>query len=367
MHRALALAAAAAALSLPCLDATGQVILSGTVDVAVRQVRNAGLGSLTSEVSGSNATSKLVIRGNEDLGGGLAASFYLDGTLMGDSGAVNTPFWDRRATVSLADRRLGELRLGRDWSPTHLLWTAIDPFITLGIASANTFRSTFSSRALGQAFGATAEASQLNPTLRIANTAQYWLPGGLGGVYGQLIASAGEGGNAAAGSAKGDGLRFGWANKDVNIGFAQFTTRNANGNHAFQDQVWGASWDFGVARASIGQRRWTYRTDRTTNTLLGLAIPTGVAGTLKFSVMRADQSGATAALSANDATLLGAGYVYNLSKITAVYAHFARISNHAGAAFAIPGGPATSGVSTAANYFGGRTSRGFEAGIRHDF
>jgi predicted porin len=346
--------------------AQSSVTAGGTMDLAARHVKNGRLGSISSEVSGSNATSKLIVRGVEDLGGGLSAGFYLDSTILGDSGGANTPFWDRRSTVSLAHARVGELRLGRDWVPTHLLWTAIDPFTTLGIASANTFRTPFTSRAMGQAFGTTAEAAALNPTLRVNNVIEYFLPAGLGGVYGALAVSAGEGGTAAAGATRGEGGRIGWANPRINVAYAQFITRNANANASFSDRAWGASYDFGIVRASVGQRRWSYGSDRTTNTLVGLLAPLG-AGTLKLSYVSADQHGASAALSANDASLVGAGYVYNLSKRTAPYLHVARVSNKAGAAFTIPGGPPTSGATAASNYFGGQRSNGIELGVRHDF
>jgi predicted porin len=361
-------AALAAALAFAAGHAQAQssVTISGTLDVGARQVRNGSLGSISSEVSGSNLTSKLVIRGVEDLGGGLRAGFLLDSTVLADAGAANTPFWDRQSTVGLSHADFGELRLGRDWVPTHLLWTSIDPFATLGVASANTFRSVFAARALGQAFGSTADAAAQNPTLRVNNAVEYFLPGGLGGAYGALMVSAGEGGIAGAGATRGEGGRFGWANAKVNVAVARYRTRNANAGFAFTDDAWGGSYDFGVVRVSLGQRRWTYRTDRLTNTLVAASVPLG-SGVIKLTAVRADQSGATSALSNNDATLFGAGYVYNLSKRTALYGHAAQVANKAGASFAIPGGPATSGVSTAANYFGGMTSRGYEVGLRHNF
>lgn len=365
LPRAAALAAALAVAGT-CAQAQSSVTISGTLDVGVRQVRNGSLGSVSSEVSGSNLTSKLVIRGVEDLGGGLRAGFFLDSTILGDTGTANAPFWDRQSTVSLSHVKVGELRLGRDWVPTHLLWTAIDPFTTLGVASANTFRSVFAARALGQAFGATADAAAQNPTLRVNNAVEYFLPSGLGGVYGALMVSAGEGGIAGAGATRGEGGRLGWANAQINVAVARYKTRNANGGFAFTDEAWGGSYDFGVVRASLGQRRWTYRTDRLTNTLLAAMVPVG-AGVIKLTALRADQTGATSALSDNDASLLGVGYVHNLSKRTALYGHVGEVKNKAAAAFTVPGGPATSGVSTAANYFGGQTSRGYEVGVRHNF
>lgn len=362
---AAALAAVAGMVGGPCCAQTS-VALSGTVDVGVRHVKNGRLGSIDSEVSGANTTSKLVVQVREALGDGLNAGVYLDSTLLGDTGAVNTPFWDRRATVSLAHDRFGEIRLGRDWAPTHILWSDLDPFITLGIAGANSFRSVFASRALGQAFGVSTDANQLNPTLRIANTAQYFLPTGLGGVYGSLLVSAGEGGAAGAGSARTDGGRLAWRGEQLMVGVAQVTTRNATAGRDFTDRVWGASYDFKVVKLSVGQRQWRYGGDRTTNTLVAASVPLGV-GQLKFTVVRADQQGATAAQSANDATLIGVGYVHPLSKRTAVYAHASRIANKGSASFSVAGGPAVSGLASAVNYFGGQTSTAFESGIRHNF
>ena len=360
-------------LGMACVSVMAQssVTISGTVDVAIRQVHNGSLGSVNSEVSGANSTSKLILRGTEDLGGGLSAAFYLDGTILADTGVggASVPagqLWDRRSTVGLMDARLGELRLGRDWVPTHLVWSGFDPFATLGIASANTFRSLSASRALGQAFGTAPETQAANPTLRVSNAVEYFLPAGLGGVYGSLIATAKEGGTTATGFTRGDGFRLGWSGSGFNVAAAQFRTRNAAADQTFTDQVYGASYDFGVVKLGVAQRRWIYGVDRTVNTQLGASIPAG-AGVIKLTYVRADQTGASAIQSASDANLMGIGYVYNLSKRTAVYGSLARIQNKGAAVFAVPGGMTVSANATAANYFGGQKSRAFEAGIRHDF
>jgi predicted porin len=362
-----------AALGVACTASIAQssVTLGGTIDLAARQVKNGRLGSIKSEVSGSNATSKLVIRGTEDLGGGLWAGFYLDGTVLADTGAAGATFaasgfWDRRSTVSLGHSSYGELRAGRDWVPTHLVWTGFDPFITLGLASANTFRSFAASRALGQAFGTAGEATSANPTLRVSNAIEYVLPAGIGGLYGQVTVSAGEGGLASAAATKGEGFRLGWASGAINVGAAQYTTRNAANSRDFKDQVFGASYDFGVVKLDVAQRRWSYLSDKTVNTQVGAVIPFG-RGAFKLTYLRADQTGSTAALSANDAQLVGAGYVHYLSKRTALYTHAARVTNKGAATFTLPGGPAVSAAPAAVNFFGGQKSTGFELGVRHDF
>jgi predicted porin len=367
----------AAGLGWICLSAAwpvaaqSSVTIGGTIDLGLRNVHNASLGTDRSVVSGSNSTSKLIVRANEDLGSGLSAGIYLDATILADVGGAGaaTPagqFWDRRATVQLAEARLGEVRIGRDWVPTHLVWSGFDPFATLGIASANSFRSFAGSRALGQAFGTLPDAQQANPTLRVSNAVEYFLPGDLGGVYGSVIKTAGERGTTANGYTSGDGLRLGWAGHGFNVAAAQFTTRNTQGGGSFRDLAYGLSYDFGVAKLNVAQRRWTFGADKTVNTLVAATIPAG-RGVVKLTWLQANQTGADDVQSAKDANLIGAGYVYNFSKRTALYGHAARIANRGTAAFAIAGGPPTSGLPTAPNYFGGRTSTAFEAGIRHDF
>jgi len=61
---------------------------------------------------------------------------------------------------------------------------------------------------------------------------------------------------------------------------------------------------------------------------------------------------------ANDATQVGIGAVYNLSKRSGLYAQGARIHNDGRATFSVPGG--TTMVA-------GGNSTGFEAGLRHNF
>src|SRR4030095_6392048 len=102
------------------------------------------------------------------------------------------------------------------------------------------------------------------------------------------------------------------------------------------------------------------------NTQVGAAIPAGP-GVVKLTYLRGNQSGSTAALAANDASMLGAGYVYAFSKRTVVYAHASRVDNKGSAVFVIPGAPLGSANPTAPTSFGGQKSTAFEAGIRHHF
>jgi predicted porin len=67
----------------------------------------------------------------------------------------------------------------------------------------------------------------------------------------------------------------------------------------------------------------------------------------------------TTVIDSNDAQQIAVGYVHNLSKRSALYGTYSRISNKAAANFVVPGG--ASGLA------GGRSSTGIEIGIRHTF
>eukprot|EP01136_Pigoraptor_vietnamica_P019549 Opistho-1_new@67292 len=246
---ALAILAAAGVAS-----AQSSVTLFGIVDAAYTHGSGNGVGSsdknqLTN--SGYNS-SRLGFRGTEDLGGGMSASFWLEAGVNNDNGSgglTNTNnqatgatgggglTFNRRSTVSLASG-LGELRLGRDYTPQFWNQTVFDPFGTNGVGTTQTLNSS-----LG---GPT--------TVRASNSIGYFLPGNLGGFYGQIQHYLGENAKNGAATEKdgtGTGLRFGYANGPVNVALATSSTKFAQTATAgnIKSTNLGGSYDFGVAQA----------------------------------------------------------------------------------------------------------------------
>lgn len=358
----LALASLAAALCTTGADAQAQqtsVTVFGIADSAVRHVRNDGRGSISSLVSGSNSTSRLGFRGMENIGGGLSAGFHLEHGILLDTGtqASATQFWDRRATLSLISKTMGEIRLGRDFVPSYTNWSRYDPFSYVGVAGANNFISATPVGAIRSAYG-----SGGNTTVRSSNALQYLLPGGLGGLEGGLMVAAGEGGTAANGQHKVLGLRLGFAGSGFGVSAAY--TRSENDLTVagpIKDAAIGGNATFAGVRLSAVYRSFTYNQAKQVNLLVAGMLPVGPNGEVKASWHRVDQRGrvGTTVIDANDATQLGLGYVHNLSKRTALYATYSRIDNKGAATFAVPGGPA--------GLVGGGNSSGFEAGVRHSF
>ena len=352
---ALAIGLGAPLAAAPAL-AQSSVTLAGIMDAAVRSVSNQERGSIKSLVSGSNATSRLIVRGSEDLGGGLAASFHLEHGLALDTGLPTGGFWDRRSTVSLSSNTAGELRLGRDFVPSYVGWSRFDPFSYVGVAGSNNLVSATPNGPIRSTWGAAA-----NTTVRSSNAVQIFLPGGLGGIEGQAMLAAGEGVTAANGGAKVIGLRLGWAGGPVAVSAAHTTSENdLTANGKFGDTAIGGTFNFGAGRVNLAWRQFKQAASKQTNLMLSTSVNVG-SSEIKASLIQANLAGRVGAtvVDANDAQQIGLGYVYNLSKRTALYATAARISNDGVATFVVPGGPA--GIA------GGKSSSGYEAGVRHIF
>lgn len=349
----------AACLSLAAGGALAQssVVVGGILDSAVRYVRNEGSGAIRSLVSGSSQTSRLVFRGEEDLGSGLAAGFWLESGLSADTGASTggPQFFDRRATLSLSSRGVGEVRLGRDYVPTYSIWVRHDPFSHVGVAGSNNFSSASQQGPIRSAFG-----TGPNTTVRSSNAVELLLPAGLGGLEGGLMVAAGEGGTAANGQDKLTGIRIGWQSETLGAHLAQVTTSNdLTSAGKFKDTLFAANGAVGPVRMYAALRQYKYALSRETLLLLSTVATWGPVD-LKVSYLRANMKGkvGAAAIDANDATQVGLGAIYNLSKRSALYAQGARINNDGKATFSIPGGAAMTA---------GGSSTAFEAGVRHNF
>ena len=346
--------------------AQSSMVLYGVVDMGVRNARNGTLGNTTSLSSGNNLTSRLGFRGTEDLGGGLSAGFVLEGNVGADVGSVGIPvpagtFFNRQSYLSLAANNVGEIRLGRDYVPTWSATVTIDPFGGVGVGAFPNVLLQTASHPLATAFGQASNASSLT---WVNNAVQLRSAKYFGGFYANGIAASRENQTTSAtGSSLIRGARLGFQNPTVDASYSHVSTDNTLVAGArFNDDVLSGMYDFGVVSLRAIRRTLRIQTDKQVSTMLAATAPVGDFGVFKFSYIRTNQSGANAALNADDATQVAVGYVYNLSKMTALYATAARISNKGQAFFNIPGGMAAS----AAN-FGGQRSTGYEFGVRTAF
>lgn len=110
----IALVAALAAASAAPAFAQSSVTLWGRLNTSVESQK---IGSADRKTVMQNNSSRLGVRGTEDLGGGMKVGFNLEHGLDSDTGAASggTTFWNRQANVQLSGD-FGTVRLGT-WFP----------------------------------------------------------------------------------------------------------------------------------------------------------------------------------------------------------------------------------------------------------
>ena len=363
-------------------SAQSSVTLYGTLDVNARVVSNDGSARRYSLSQDGVNSSQLGFKGVEDLGGGLKAGFVLLSGVNTDTGTTNTKFFNRRATVSLMGN-FGEVRLGRDYTPSFWNNTIFDAFGTVGLGD-----STGVKQVSAPGF------------VRADNSIGFFLPSNIGGIYGQFMAAAGEGAVPAAatgtvngGNAPGRylGGRIGYAAGpfDVAVSYATqrvvgltFTAADlaqagtvagssvsslALGAGTYKSANIGGSYDLGVVKLMGYFNRETLNTATDNVYSISAVVPMGQ-GEIHAGYDRSKLSDTGVS---NKVDKLALGYVYNLSKRTAVYTNVARLSNGNATAVTLgavgsASGLASSNSATALPTVGGK-STGAEFGVRHFF
>jgi predicted porin len=342
-------------------SAQSSVTLFGIVDLNVGIIKNNDdLNGTSTKVKrmgtdGINS-SRLGFRGVEDLGSGLKAGFWLEAGVNPDTGTTNSKFFNRRSTVSLIGN-FGELRLGRDYTPSFWNLTLFDPFGTNGVGSFLNLVTTL--------LGPNQGTNQANTLVRADNSVGYFLPAGIGGLYGQAMVAAGENGaNGTQVDNKYAGGRLGWASGpfDVAVGYGRTDLDLFPAGRGDQFKQWniGGSWDFGLAKL-MGQyveSKWDPVTEKIW--LIGGVVPIGQ-GEVHVSYSDATFTGGSIHpfQSGDDAKQFALGYVYNVSKRTAMYGTYSYLKNDGDQVLTV--GSQGLGSATAGK------SQGVEVGLRHAF
>ena len=326
-------------------SAQSSVTLSGTLDVSAKYVKNSGAQRRVSlDGSGIN-TSQLVFSGMEDLGGGLKAGFELNAGLAVDTGSATggSQLFNRRSVVRLLGG-FGEVRLGRDYAPTFWNLTYYDAFGTNGVG--NSLNVIAPSAAIG--------VSRLYTGTRRDNAISYFLPGNIGGINGQLMVAAAENGTTTDRGGRFIGGRVGYAAGPVNVGFSYGQQRYTSGAPDTKTYNLGGSYDLGVVKL-LGYWDHQTETNKKGNLIsLSAVVPFGQSEIhAGYDYDKLDVSGTKTKVDQ-----FKVGYVYNLSKRTAMYSTVSRLSNKNNTSLFIPGGNPISA---------GGKSTGAEFGIRHFF
>ncbi len=337
-------------------SAQSSVTLYGTVDLSGKYVKNDGSARRLSLARDGLNNSQWGLSGVEDLGGGLRAGFNLQGSVGADAGDIgdgqvgNGPgkFWSRRSYLYLLGR-LGEIRMGREYTPTFWANTLYDAFGNVGIgASSNVLQlidSTFA---------------------RADNSISYFTPASLGGFFGQATVAAAEGGTATGQQTNAGryvGLRLGYAAGPLDISTAGGEQRNSYFGGTQRTYNLGASYKFGFAKILGYVTRDNAQNLHETRGALSAVVPFGQSEIhVGYGRSKLVNSVARGNRFENTVWHLKGSYVYNLSKRSALYASVADMGNGDRSNLAI----ARPTSITAPPTLGGK-SKGFELGMRHFF
>jgi predicted porin len=366
-------------IALAAVAATGaamaqsSVTIWGVVDAAFNRSSVSDGASVSRLVGSGISSSQLGFRGSEDMGGGMAAHFWLEASLANDNGqggatnSNNQPIassvaairtgtqgltFARRSTVSLSGG-FGEIRLGRDYTPQFWNWTVYDPFGTNGVGTTRTMNSSL---AIASGFGGTSGTA-----VRASNSITYLFNHGANATYaagGKGLHAAvqmymGENVSDAAGGTKkdgsGSGIRVGYNAGPLSLAVGYGQTDFVAGDMTMTN--FGGAYDLGVARVMAQITKDKAGTTTGDGMLLGVTAPMG-AGLLRASYSTYENNTSKA-----ESKQTAIGYVHNLSKRTRAYATYARISNSGGANASLGGATGKANASASA----------FDIGMTHSF
>jgi len=342
------------AVLLACGTAAAQssVTLFGIADVNVGYVNKDAAGdSHVGLGAHGRSTSRLGLRGTEDLGGGLKAGFWLEGQIDPDTGGSGFNF-RRRSIVSLAGA-FGEVRFGRDLVPSFSALGAYDIWNTTGIGHF---------RALAERWGV--GGTDDNSGVRTDNLIVYNSPD-----FSGFKVSVGyafdekTSGNIKDGRYMGGSLRYANGPLSVSVVGAQRKTSAIGSVETDRDTYGiGGSYDLGVVKLGAIFQNVTYKPEglqklKYDSFTLNGAIPVGGNGVVNLSYALYNQKAID-----SKTHHVAVGYDHNMSKRTTLYGIMAFMKNNDNATMGLRPNNVYTGAGQA-----DKSHAGVQVGIRHSF
>ena len=318
-------------------SAQSSVTLYGKVDLGLVLDSGNSAGKSVRISSGVTGGSRIGFKGVEDLGGGMKAAFQLETGYCADSaaGAPNfctgsNQFMGRQAHGDLTGA-FGAISAGRQYSLGFNNLSTIDPFGTGFAGQVNNI---------------------VDPSgIRLNNSATYSTPNIAGVTVSAEVALGEQTGNWQANRETGAGVTY--ASGPAYAGFTYYDVGNANGNGAARkNYLLGGTYDFGVIKLHALAQKSTGPSSLDVLDLMGgLTIPVAGGSVMASYIHHNDRT-----IGDKDATQLGVGYLYPLSKRTSIYSAFAHIQNRNGATFTVGNATET-----------GTGDKAFNLGVVHNF
>ncbi len=350
------LLAVAVAAALPAVAfAQTNVTLYGIADAGVGWKDAGGPAKSTMFVdSGIQSTSRLGVRGSEDLGNGLRATFNLEMGVRFDEGLSDADVagrttWQRRSVVGLAGS-WGEINLGRDYTPGFKSTVRVDMF---GYGLYGNWLNFI--------------AGQRGTGVRASNGLHY--TGTFSGVTINAMYAEGEtqSGKSSAGDSYGLSAIYAGGPLTVQGYFEQQKSDNLSGAKSIRRAGLGGMYNFGQFRLSANygvvdpssslEAAWGAK--KTQAYSIGGGVKVGV-GEVLAQVLQMKHD----ALAGKDpkVTMFGLSYVHPLSKRTNLYASYGTAQNNSAGNFAL-----LSSDTALAPGKVGADQQSFAVGIRHMF
>jgi len=370
MKKKLIIAAIGAALAAGSMVANAAPTVYGKMHVSIDKFDNGGVDAVLNRPDGINVasnSSRVGVKGTEDLGGGLAAAYQAEFGFNADEdgGLVS----QRNSYVGLAGG-FGTILAGRHDSPYKLATAALDPFSeTVGDYNA--------------VVGNTVQSAGVFD-LRVSNAIAYISPamGGVTVIGAYVVAPISSFlGNALAQANGADVQDVTAISLAALYGAGPLSVSVAYESHSVDDSVAtllttgklshkamkaGAGYDFGVVKIAAVYEK-TSVDDKTTiagmerNALWGSVTAPFGNNAVSLAYGKLDES--EAAAGKDGATLLSVGFFHNFSKTTKAYAVYATMDNDDNATFAL----GTSGHGDIVSAVAGQKEKAISLGMSVDF
>lgn len=344
-----------------CVWAQSTLTVFGVLDLNLS--RGAGsIAKLTALSQGGLEGSRLGFSGEEDLGGGYRASFWLEGDVALDTGrgsATNPnnqpqPAADPAIAAFNFNRLIyvglqapwGRIRAGRDYTPTFAVHAIYDPGAAGGLMGSQSAAGSLTvaghpagvraSNSVAVAFGELRQGPLLHASYAFGENASDTGPGTRDGHY--------------------RGVRLAWTEPHVDVAIAYGIHKEAAVGD-IREVVLGTQFDVLKARLWVLHVRGrTGLTSRMQGSMLAVTYPVG-AFTLRASRSSSERR-SLSGVPQGATHKAAAGLIYRLSKRTSLYANAAITRNQDGAA-GMPGSGGLTGLNQAGS--------GRDMGLHHSF
>lgn len=357
------------AVAMPAIaHAQAGITLYGIADGGVGVVDRGGATSNTFQVfSGVQNSSRIGLRGSEDLGGGLNAVFNLEAGVSLDTGGSDSAGFFQRRSVAGLEGRFGTLLLGRDYTPGYYSSLASDVFGYRLFGSLLSYQIPYGN-SVGSNGGNSipAPASNLGVTTRASNGLHYLSPTIAGGLKLRAMYASSERSESTATVDRDSGNFWGISAVYTRGAFtAQGFYHDITNDAGESDRQYGVGGGYTFAN-SLKIAGGYYEADpdsgpvrKHTGYNLGLSMKVGSGEFLAQAVhQELDLGGGIEP----GGTSIGLAYLHPLSRRTNLYASIGQMRNDSGGTFGLR---AAGFVVTPAAP--GEDPRGFALGIRHAF